>query len=133
MNIQKKILPPPIYVVSGGRGIAGNNLVQSLLIQYPENNIPVIIVPHVFTEDEVFDVVLKAKTDGGLIAHTMVNSELRKKINDVCVEFGVRKVDLMGELADYLDEILDVEPLQHPGLYRELNHKYFLSGKPTVN
>jgi len=125
MNRSKRVVPPPIYVVSGGRGIAGNNLVQSLLIQYPENNIPVNIVPHILTEDEVFDVVLRAKTDGGLIAHTMVNSELRKKMNDVCDEFGVRKVDLMGELANFLDETLDVEPLQHPGLYRELNHRYF--------
>ena len=125
MNISKRAIPPPIYVVSGGRGIAGNNLVQSLLIQYPENNIPVIIVPHILSEDEVFDVVLRAKTDGGIIAHTMVNSELRKKMNEVCDEFGVRKVDLMGELAGYLDETLEVEPLQHPGLYRELNHKYF--------
>lgn len=125
MNISKRAIPPPIYVVSGGRGIAGNNLVQSLLIQYPENNIPVIIVPHIFNEDEVFDVILRAKTDGGLIAHTMVNSDLRKKMNDVCDEFGVPKIDLMGELANYLDKTLGVEPLQHPGLYRELNYKYF--------
>ena len=125
MNISKRAIPPPIYVVSGGRGIAGNNLVQSLLIQYPENNIPVIIVPHILNEDEVFDVILRAKTDGGLIAHTMVNSDLRKKMNDVCDEFGVPKIDLMGELANYLDKTLGVEPLQHPGLYRELNYKYF--------
>lgn len=125
MNIQKSITPAPIYVVSGGRGIAGNNLVQSLLIQYPENDIPVIIVPHIRNEDEIFDTVMKAKTDGGLIAHTMVNPELRKKINKICKEFGVRVVDMMGNLADYLDEILDVEPLKHPGLYRELNHQYF--------
>lgn len=125
MNIQKSISPPPIYIVSGGRGIAGNNLVQSLLIQYPENDIPVIIVPHINSEDEAFDTVMKAKTDGGLIAHTMVNPELRQKINELCAEFGVRVIDLMGQLADYLDETLDVEPIKQPGLYRELNHQYF--------
>lgn len=125
MNMQKRILPPSIYIVSGGRGIAGNNLVQSLLIQYPENDIPVEIVSHVSDEDQVFDTIMKAKTDGGLIAHTMVNPDLRKKINELCAEFGVRVVDLMGNLADYLNENLDVEPLQHPGLYRELNHQYF--------
>ena len=80
MNIRKRILPAPIYIVSGGRGIAGNNMVQSLLIQYPENDIPVIIVPHVANEDEVFDTIMKAKTDGGLIAHTMVHPDLRKKL-----------------------------------------------------
>lgn len=118
-------MPAPIYVVSGGRGIAGNNLVQSLLIQYPENKVPVTIVSQVSDEDQIFDVVMKAKADGGLIAHTMVDPELRGKVNELCEEFGVSVVDLMGRLADYLDETLDVEPLQHPGLYRELNHQYF--------
>ena len=125
MNIQKRILPAPIYIVSGGRGIAGNNLVQSLLIQYPENDIPVIIIPHVADEDQIFDIIMKAKTDGGLIAHTMVNPDLRIKINKICTEFRVRAIDLMGDLAEYLDKNLDVEPLKHPGLYRELNHQYF--------
>ncbi|MEN8116617.1 MAG: pyruvate, water dikinase regulatory protein [Bacteroidota bacterium] len=125
MDYQRQMLSPPIYIVSGGRGIAGNNLVQSLLIQYPENNIPVIIVPHVSDEDQIFDTIMKAKTDGGLIAHTMVNPDLRLKINELCVEFGVRVVDLMGSLAEYFDQVLEVEPLKHPGLYRELNHQYF--------
>ncbi len=125
MNQSGKNIAPPIYVVSGGRGLAGNNMVQSLLIQYPENNIPVIIVPNVLDEDAVFDAVLQAKADGGLIAHTMVNPDLRKKINELCEEFGVRKVDFMGELASHLDKMLDIEPLKHPGLYREINQQYF--------
>lgn len=115
----------PIYVVSGGRGIAGNNLVQSLLIQYPDNKVPVVILGEVETEDEIFDIITKAKTDEGLIAHTMVDPDLRKRINDLCKEFNVKVVDLMGDLAEYLDKTLDVKPLQHPGLYRELNHRYF--------
>lgn len=125
MNTQRKFVPAPIYVVSGGRGIAGNNLVQSLLIQYPNNNVPVNIIGQVANEDQIFDVVMKAKSDGGLIAHTMVDPELRKKINKLSNEFGVRVIDLMGKLANYLDEELEVSPLQHPGLYRELNHQYF--------
>lgn len=125
MDHQRKILPAPIYVVSGGRGIAGNNLVQSLLIQYPDNKVPVEIIGRVSDEDQIFDIIMKAKADGGLIAHTMVDPILRMKINELCGEFGVAEVDLMGKLADYLDETLSVEPLQHPGLYRELNHQYF--------
>jgi len=125
MKTQMKNSPPPIYVVSGGRGIAANNVVQAILIQYPENQIPVIIVPNIGSEDELFDVVMKAKTDGGIVVHTMVNTLLRKKVIGFCAEFGVREVDLMGKLADYLDETLDIEPLMHPGLYREINHQYF--------
>lgn len=115
----------PIYVVSGGRGIAGNNLVQSILIQYPNNKIPVEIIGGVDSEDMVFDVVMRAKSEGGLITHTMVDPALRKKINELAKEFNVEVIDLMGDLADYLDRNLEVQPLQHPGLYRELNQQYF--------
>ncbi|MBK6282211.1 MAG: kinase/pyrophosphorylase [Draconibacterium sp.] len=122
----KNIKPTsPIYVVSGGRGIAGNNIVQAVLIQYPDNKIPVIIVSNMDSEDELFDVVMKAKTDGGIIVHTLVNGFLRKKAIELCEEFGVREVDLMGKLADFLDDSLDIKPLMHPGLYREINHQYF--------
>ncbi|HSO89350.1 MAG TPA: pyruvate, water dikinase regulatory protein [Draconibacterium sp.] len=125
MKTQNNNTPSPIYVVSGGRGIAGNNIVQALLIQYPDNKIPVVIVPNMDNEDDLFDVVMKAKTDGGIIVHTMVNIFLRKKVIELCAEFGVREVDLMGKLADFLDETLDIKPLMHPGLYREINHQYF--------
>jgi hypothetical protein len=115
----------PIYVVSGGRGIAGNNLVQAVLIQYPDNKIPVVIVSNMNSEEELFDVVMKAKTDGGIIVHTLVNGLLRKKAVELCKEFSVREVDLMGKLAGFLDESLNIKPLMHPGLYREINHQYF--------
>ncbi len=115
----------PIFVVSGGRGIAGNNLLQSILIQYPNNKIPVEIIGEVDSEEKVFDIVMKAKSEGAMITHTMVDPVLRKKLNELATEFKVEIIDLMGDLADYLDRNLQVEPLQHPGLYRELNHQYF--------
>ena len=125
MIMKKSDSPPPIYVLSGGKGMAANNVVQALLIQYPNNKIPVIIVPNVESEDEIFDLVMKTKTEGGIIVHTMVNAELRKKVIELCIEFNVKEIDMMGKLADYLDSILDIPPLMHPGLYRELNHQYF--------
>lgn len=125
MKTPLREIPPPIYVVSGGRGMAGNNVVQALLIQYPNNNIPVIIVPNVTKEDEIFDVVTKAKTDGGIIVHTLVNTNLRDKVLQYCSEFNVREVDLFSKLAGFLDEATQIKPLMYPGLYRELNHQYF--------
>ncbi len=125
MKLQEGNLPAPIYVVSGGRGIGGNNIVQSMLIQYPDNKIPVEIIPSMDSVDKLFDVVTKAKTDGGIIVHTLVNSELRKKCIEFCAEFGVNEIDLMGKLAGYLDKTLDIKPLMHPGLYRQINYQYF--------
>jgi len=115
----------PIYIVSGGKGLAGNNMVHSLLIQYPNNKVPVIIVPQVTEESQLIDLVSKVKLKGGLIVHTMVNRKLRDKLKKLCEENGVKNIDFMGELADYLDEKLDIPSLQSPGLYREINQQYF--------
>lgn len=115
----------PIFVVSGGKGLAGNNMVQSLLIQYPNNNVPVIIVPNMTEEHQLVTLVKKVKEENGLITHTMVNRHLRYFLNDLCRENGVKCIDYMGELADYLDETLNIPSLQYPGLYRETNLEYF--------
>ena len=115
----------PIYIVSGGKGLAGNNMVHSLLIQYPNNNVPVVIVPNIHEEIQLIKVVEKAKQEQGLIAHTMVNRKLRNSLRKLCLENGVKHIDFMGELADYLDEKLQIPSLQSPGLYREINQQYF--------
>ena len=118
-------MPSPIYVVSGGKGLAGNNMVQSLLIQYPNNNVPVVIVPNITEEHQLTSLVNKAKEEGALITHTMVNRKLRNFLNELCRKNDVKCIDYMGELADYLDERLEIPSLQYPGLYREINQEYF--------
>ena len=115
----------PIYIVSGGKGLAGNNMVHSLLIQYPNNKVPVIIVPDQHEEKQLIELVEKAKQEDGLVTHTMVNRQLRKFLRETCEEKGVKHIDFMGELADYLDEKLQIPSLQSPGLYREINQQYF--------
>lgn len=114
-----------IYIVSGGKGLAGNNMVHSLLIQYPNNNVPVIIVPNIHEEVQLMKLVEKAKQENGMIAHTLVNRVLRSLLRKLCEEKGVKHIDFMGELADYLDEKLQIPSLQSPGLYREINQQYF--------
>lgn len=122
---QNEIHAEPIYVVSGGKGLAGNNMVLSMLIQYPNNNVPVIIVPQITSERQLSELVLKVKKEGGLITHTLVNRKLRDYLCRICIEEGVKHIDYMGELANYLDEKLHIPSLQAPGLYREINQQYF--------
>ncbi|MEL7585153.1 MAG: pyruvate, water dikinase regulatory protein [Prolixibacteraceae bacterium] len=123
--MEEKNKPAPIYVASGGKGLAGNNMVQSLLIQYPNNRVPVIIVPDVQDEERLRSLISQAKADGGLITHTMVNPALRARLIELAGENQVPQIDFMGELADYLDKALGIASLQAPGLFREINQEYF--------
>ncbi len=125
MEEQKNNNLPPIFVVSGGRGIAGHTMVLSLLIQYSENNIPVKIIPNVQSEPAIKDAVQTAKKVNGILAHTMVNGPLRRCLIEECRKEGVRDIDFMGKLADYLEKELGLESENTPGLYRRINAPYF--------
>ncbi len=115
----------PIYVVSGGKGLAGHTMVHSLIIQYPENKIPVNVIPNVQDEKKIIEVVQKVKKAGGIIAHTMVNGPLRKRLIKECEEQEIKHIDFMGPLADYLDEELGLQSVNVPGLYRRINSQYY--------
>lgn len=115
----------PIYVVSGGKGVTGHIIVQTLIIQYPENKLEAKIIPDVCTEKRVFDVVKKVKEANGILAHTMVDSHLRIFLINECEKQQVKQVDLMGGLADIIENDLGLQSANTPGLYHRINARYF--------
>ncbi len=117
--------PPPIHIVSGGKGLAGDAVVQSILIQFPNNRIPLIIEPNVLNEERVQEVVKKVLSTGGVIVHTMVNPDIRKILIESCEKNKVIHFDLVGGLSDYLSNLLNTTPISKPGLYRLRNLEYF--------
>jgi len=118
-------LTPPIYIVSGGKGLAGDAVVQSVLIQFPNNKVPVIIVPDVLDQEKMDDVISKALATKGVIVHTMVDPEARKMLIESCIKSGLNHFDLVGNLSDYLSGLLNTRPISKPGLYRLSHIAYF--------
>jgi [pyruvate, water dikinase]-phosphate phosphotransferase / [pyruvate, water dikinase] kinase len=125
MTDKTKKTVPPIFIVSGGKGIAGHTMVHSLLIQYPNNNVPVSVIPDIQTPEKINEVVRQAKSLNAIIVHSMVNSKLRKMLLDCCHEEEVKEIDFMGPLADYLENDLGLVSISIPGLYRRINAQYF--------
>ena len=117
--------PPPIYLVSGGTGASGEQLVHTVLAQFPEYEVPVVTVPRVRHVEQVQEVLSKARSSGGIIAHTIVDAGLRRTLTDLAQEQGVESIDLMGDLMSRLSQVLGQEPIGRPGLYRQLHHAYF--------
>jgi len=116
---------PPIFIVSGGKGSSGEQLVRTVLAQFPEKTIPIIVVPQVRQPDQIQDVVDRAVTSGGTIVHTLVDSTLRGTLTNLAREKNITAIDLMGSLLLRLSSVLEQPPLGQPGLYRELREDYF--------
>lgn len=116
---------PHIYIVSGGTGFAGNYVVKALLVQFQDVEFPMTLCPYVLNKEEVEKVVIKAKNTNGVIAHTMVDKNMRMYLLQLCIEQNIPNFDFMGEMVDFIANKLGIEPLNQPGLYMKLNHNYF--------
>jgi regulator of PEP synthase PpsR (kinase-PPPase family) len=121
--VDKKL--PAIYIVSGGTGASGEQLVHTVLAQFPDNQVPVVTVAHVRRPEQIEDVVAQARASDGIIVHTLVDAGLCADLLGRAKEQGVVAVDLMGSLLEWLADALGQAPLGHPGLYRRLNQAYF--------
>ena len=117
--------PPPLYVVSGGVGASGEQLVQTVLAQFPDNNLPVITVGNVRQVTQIKRVIAQAKQAGGIIAHTLVDDRLRRALIDLARDEDVAAIDLMGPLLSRLESVLKRKALGQPGLYRQFHRAYF--------
>ena len=115
----------PIFVVSGGKGVTGHTIVQTLIIQYPENRLKVQLVPDVRTEEKVIDIIKNVKTVNGILTHTMVNSELRNFLVEECKKNQIKQADLMGGLADIIEKDFGLQSVNTPGLYHKINAQYY--------
>jgi len=116
---------PPIYIVSGGVGASGEQVVHTLLAQFPDVQVPVITLGNIRSTDQLDQVIARAKEEGGLIVHTLVDSELRKSLVQRVESEGIFAIDLMGDLMGWMIANYRREPLGIPGLYRQLNKDYF--------
>lgn len=115
----------PIFVVSGGKGVTGHIIVQTLIIQYPENRLKVKVIPDVYTEKKIIDVIKKVNEAKGILCHTMVNSDLRIFLIKECKKQQVRQADLMGGLANIIENDLGLQSVKTPGLYHRINARYY--------
>lgn len=91
---------PPVYIVSGGVGASGGELLNTILAQFPDHKNSLITVGNVRQLDQIEAVVASAGESGGLIVHTLVEERLRNALTGLAQDRGVKAIDLMGSLVD---------------------------------
>jgi len=115
----------PIYIISGGTGASGLQLVNTVLAQFPGFEVPVVAKAHVNSITQLQDVLDQSEQTGGIIVHTLVDTLLRNTMNSLGSKGSVPVIDLMGVLMEHLSEMLESNPVCRPGLYHNLNKRYF--------
>ncbi len=128
MAIERSRIPTApfsIMAVSGGSGASGEQVVRTLLAQFPDVEIPLQVVAHVRTPQQIIALVEQAASHSAILVHTLVNSTLRQELTVAAAAKGVMFFDLFGPLLDQLTLLLDHPPVGRPGLYQQLHAAYF--------
>jgi regulator of PEP synthase PpsR (kinase-PPPase family) len=116
---------PTIFIVSGGVGTSGEQLVHTLLAQFPDDAVQVTTVAHVRHPDQVAEVLRQAQNMHALVVYTLVDPSLHAYLRREAGKMNVLAVDLMGPIMDWVTAKLGTAPKAQPGLYRKLHSEYF--------
>jgi regulator of PEP synthase PpsR (kinase-PPPase family) len=114
-----------IWVISDGSGSTAERVLQASLVQFGSKNIIVERIPDVRSGEQIKEIVAQAAKKKGLVAYTLVTTELRNEIATRANEYKTPTVDLLGPLLTSLATFLASPPESKPGLLGELDHHYF--------
>jgi hypothetical protein len=113
-----------IFIVSDATGRTAEMVVRAALVQFLGAEVQLTIRPHVRTAESVRTAVRAAGKARGLIVHTLVSPELRQAILTEGRARGVPTIDLLGPLLLRLEDLLRLQPMAKPGLFRDMDQEY---------
>lgn len=116
---------PTIYIISGGIGASAEQLVHTLLAQFPKDAVRVITVGSVRQPEQVYSVLLQARKIDALVVYTLVDPLLHDELVRASHSLQIQAIDLMGPLMEWVTRRVGVAPKCQPGLYRQLHREYF--------
>ncbi len=122
---RKRGRPLSVYIMSGGAGRTGEQVVNSALAQFVEPNVKLVIKPRIRSAAAARRIVAEAKKQGAIVFYTLVAPKIRQAALDELERQGVPSVDLLGGALAILEDHLNEPPLRQAGLSYALRKEQF--------
>ena len=113
-----------IVVASDATGHTAEVVVRAALVQFRGAEVQIRLRPEVRTAGDVRATVREASRVGGLIVHTLVSQDMRSLMLTEARAQRVPTIDLLGPLLLRLEDLLALQPLAKPGLFRDADAEY---------
>lgn len=115
-----------VFAVSDGTGVTVDQVVRSVLVQFPHATVEVERFPGVRSKEQVQQIIRDASMARAIVVYTIVSERLRDTILDIGRMHHVTTIDVMGHLLARFGNELGTTPAETPGVFRRLNEGYFL-------
>jgi regulator of PEP synthase PpsR (kinase-PPPase family) len=113
-----------VLIASDATGHTAEVVVRAALAQFRGADVQLVRRPHIRTVEDVRETVREAREVDGLIVHTLVAQEMRSCMLTEARSRQVPTIDLFGPLLLRLEDLLSLQPLAEPGLFRDMDTEY---------
>ena len=116
---------PVIYALSDSLGETAERVARAAASQYDQEEIDIIRVPYIRSEEQIRDVVQEAEFNHGMICYTIISPQLRQKLQDMTANAHVVVVDIIGPMLRGIGDIASTKPTMKAGMIHRLDDEYF--------
>ncbi len=117
--------PSKIFILSGGTGRTGQQLLRAALAQFPDNDVEVIERVGVRSADKAAKSIAEAASAGAIVCHSFVEPSIRRAIESETSRLGVACIDALGPAISILGDHLKTIPRGRAGLLYQVHREQF--------
>jgi len=117
--------PKIIFVCSDAVGETAEAVARATARQFSAEQVSIKRYGNIKEEEEVKSIIREAAREGGFIAYTLVQPELRDTMREESIRAGVRSVDVMGPMMQAFIDTFNDSPKYKPGLLHEMDESYY--------
>lgn len=114
-----------LIVLSDGTGETAAQITKAAMVQFSDKDIYFTRYKNIRTKAQVEAIFEDAAVHHDLVVYTIVSPELREFIASQAVEKHIPVIDLLGPLLNAMAAFFNLPPKALPGLFHQVNDKYF--------
>lgn len=116
-----------LFIVSDSVGETADLVAKAAASQFRQGLETVVMkrFSHVEDESQLKEIVYLAERQDAIIIYTLVKSSMRRNLKEECGKHRIHCIDLMGPIVDLISVELDEQPIEEPGLVRQLDEDYY--------
>ncbi len=115
-----------IYILSDSVGETAEMVSRAAAEQFKGTSYEVKKFSYVSTEESIVQMIAEAKReDKAVVVFTTVLDAIRIKVVEECEKNNLPYIDVLAPLLNTFSDILDMQPVNKPGIIHRLDEKYF--------
>lgn len=114
-----------VYIISDGIGQSAMTVLKASMIQFDLPSSALRVFSKMENPEQIQSILMDAKEKGAFIAFTIAKKMTRKLVHEICLEHGLKHVDILGPPLEELAAYLGTEPKEDANLLRRVDSKYF--------